>query len=328
MRWPDDDLPRAAGEATVPPELLKAWGNPWTNRSELHALQQEDGTYRWVYQPGDTAVLSGHLAGSCTVALSSLGVDGSCRWLCLDADQADALPQLRELAFALAEVGLPGLVEANRRGGHLWLLLDAPTSAAIARRVLPHELNDLRAAGLHIPSYELYPDLAVVGMLGHAVRLPLGIHRLTGKRYALFDENRYRCAFTFSRRGGPSRSVGGSAAFSPVRDKETVRRHPRSPGDHAVHPHSFPPPRHGGVAGRNRCPRTRGCVRTRWGPRGRTPVRTPVPSGWGSAATRGAVVVPWTRQAPRAHDSISAQLPPHVRLIPLPYIDAAMGRCT
>ena len=180
----------------MPPELLEAWGQLWSNRREPYALQQEDGTYRWVYTPTDAAVLAAHLGGTSTIALSSLGEDGSCRWLCLDADQTDALPQLLELASALAEVGLPGLVEASRRGGHLWLLLDAPVSAAIARRVLLHELDDLRVAGLHVPSFKLYPDTETVGALGHAVRLPLGIHRLTGRRYALFDEQSYPCAFT------------------------------------------------------------------------------------------------------------------------------------
>ena len=193
MRWTDDDF---LWEATVPPNLLDSWGQLWTNRREPYALQQEDGTYRWVYKRGDAAVLAAHLGGTSTIALSSLGEDGSCRWLCLDADQTDALPQLLDLASALAEVGLPGLVEASRRGGHLWLFLDAPISAAIARRVILHELDDLRAAGLTMPSFELYPESAAPGALGHAVRLPLGIHRLTGKRYALFDEHSYPCAFT------------------------------------------------------------------------------------------------------------------------------------
>jgi hypothetical protein len=77
-------------------------------------------------------------------------------------------------------------------------LLDAPVSAALARRVLLHELEGLRASGLEIPACELYPDTDAPGALGHAVRLPLGIHRLTGRRYALFDEWGHPCAFTTS----------------------------------------------------------------------------------------------------------------------------------
>jgi hypothetical protein len=186
----------APAASALPTDLLDAWNQLWTNRAEPYAVQQEDGTYRWMYAPCDSAVLAAHLASDVTLALSSLGADGSCRWLCLDADAVGALPHLVELAAALAELGLPALVEASRRGGHLWLLFDAPVAAARARRVLLHELDGPRASGLQVPTCELYPDTDAAGALGHAVRLPLGIHRLTGRRYALFDAWGHPCAFT------------------------------------------------------------------------------------------------------------------------------------
>jgi hypothetical protein len=205
--------------AALPPDLLDAWGQLWINRAEPYALQQEDGTYRWIYTPCDATVLAAHLAGNATLALSSFGADGSCRWLCLDADAAGALPHLLKLAAALAELGLPSLVEASRRGGHLWLLLDAPVSAVLARRVLLHELDGLRASGLHVPACELYPDTDAAGVLGHAVRLPLGIHRLTGRRYALFDEWGHPCAFT-----SPEAAVRFVLAWPRISSVQLVRR--------------------------------------------------------------------------------------------------------
>ena len=192
-----DELESAAAFA-VSPDLIAAWERLWTNRAEPYALQQEDGTYRWVYKPCGATVLAAHLTDAETVAVSCTDEKGICRWLCLDADGADALPQLLSLAGALAEVELPGLVEASRRGGHMWLLLDEPAPAAVVRRVVLHALDELRRGGLQLPALEVYPDAAaaIAGALGHAVRLPLGIHRLTGKRYALFDEQGYPCAFT------------------------------------------------------------------------------------------------------------------------------------
>jgi hypothetical protein len=49
-----------------------------------------------------------------------------------------------------------------------------------------------------LPAYELYPAAAaaVAGTLGQPVRLPLGLHRLTGTRYPLFDSEGHPCAFT------------------------------------------------------------------------------------------------------------------------------------
>jgi hypothetical protein len=178
--------------------LLTAWQRLVVNRSQPYAVQQADGTYRWVYEACTSHLLAAHLAGAITLALSCTDEAGRCRWLCLDVDQADALPHLVTLAGALTARGLPGLVEASRRGGHLWLLLDAPTAASAARHVLLETLDELQRDRVTVPTYELYPDVAaeMAGALGHAVRLPLGIHRLTGRRYVLFNEYGYPCAFS------------------------------------------------------------------------------------------------------------------------------------
>jgi hypothetical protein len=101
---------------------------------------------------------------------------------------------------AFAELGLPGLVEASRRGGHLWFLLDEPMSAVALRFVVAEALAQLAAWGVEIPAHELYPDISAIAApakrLGHAVRLPLGVHRKTGVRYPLFDADGLPCAFT------------------------------------------------------------------------------------------------------------------------------------
>jgi hypothetical protein len=64
-------------------------------------------------------VLRSYLAGEATLALSSIDARGWTRWVCLDADAVEALPRLLTLRSALAARGLPWLVEASRRGGHL-----------------------------------------------------------------------------------------------------------------------------------------------------------------------------------------------------------------
>jgi hypothetical protein len=170
------------------------------NRSQPYAVQQPDGTYRWVHASCKLQELAAHLEGEWTLALSSTDRHARCKWLCLDEDAVggDVIAQLVVLQKALAELELPALLEASRRGGHLWLLLDAPTPVVLVRRVMLHALDELRAGGLEIPALEVYPDAAAEAprALGHAVRLPLGIHRLTGKRYVLFDERGSPCAFT------------------------------------------------------------------------------------------------------------------------------------
>ena len=230
------------------PDLLDAWRQLWVNRSQPYALQQADGTYRWVRRMLTDELLRAHLAGDTTLALSSTDARGWCRWLCLDADAPDALPQLLALRSALADHDLPGLVEASRRGGHLWILLEDPVPAAEARWTVVEALEPIRAAReIAVPSCELYPTASVPDTLGHPVRLPLGIHRLTGRRYALFDERGYPCAFTSTDAAlrfvldvprvptsVTSRAWGRfQAGGSPLLEIARCRMHPRMRGDRA-----------------------------------------------------------------------------------------------
>jgi hypothetical protein len=178
--------------------MLRAWRSRFVNRPQPYAVQQHDGSYRWIHERCELEELAAHLDGDWTLALSSTDAKARSKWLCLDIDAVDVavVPQLVALRAALAERELPGFVEASRRGGHLWFLLDQAVPARIARGVFEQTLNAVRTTGLAIPPYELYPIATEPGMLGQAVRLPLGIHQLTGYRYPLFDADGLPCAFT------------------------------------------------------------------------------------------------------------------------------------
>jgi hypothetical protein len=176
--------------------IAEGWVRLFANRARPYAPQQPDGSYRWVYEDCTPHLAAAHLAGEVTLAFSSTDARGYARWACLDVDVPGSLPQVLMLRAALAELGLPGLVEASRRGGHLWLLLDEPISAVALRFAVASALSEAAAMGVEIPTYELYPDTSAVGALGHAVRLPLGVHRKTGRRYPLFDAAGLPCTFT------------------------------------------------------------------------------------------------------------------------------------
>lgn len=180
--------------------LLDDFAARFVNRSRPYAIQERDGTYRWRYDDLTAEIVAAHLQGELTLALSSSDEIGRCRWLCLDVDTSRGLSRLLQLRPVLTEMGLPGLVEASRRGGHLWLLLESPLLAHTARAALLAALHQACATGTELPAFELYPNATPVSgtatTLGHAVRLPLGVHRLTGRRYALFDAYGLPCAFT------------------------------------------------------------------------------------------------------------------------------------
>ncbi len=168
--------------------LVHAYRGMFLNRTTPYVRQRDDGSYRWLFQPCDQKVLVAHLAGEVTIAVSSLDEAGKCRWLCLDGDGEDGLAQLLQVRTHLASPRLPGVLEASRRGGHLWLFFAEPVESGLAREVVLRLLDALRSDELPLDRLDVYPDTQRVGALGHAVRLPLGIHRLTGKRYPFLDE--------------------------------------------------------------------------------------------------------------------------------------------
>jgi hypothetical protein len=163
---------------------LLEWERRLLTRRQPYARQQEDGSYRWVFQRLDRLALLAHLQGKETLALSARDELGKCRWVCVDADAPDGLPQLRLVQQALEHFALPSLLERSRRGGHLWLFFTLPQPASLATGVVHALLDPLYASGQLPQALEVYPDSTE---MGHAVRMPLGIHRRTGQRYPFLD---------------------------------------------------------------------------------------------------------------------------------------------
>jgi hypothetical protein len=87
---------------------------------------------------------------------------------------------------ALEAHGLSSLLERSRRGGHLWLFFILLQPAAFATGAVCSVLDTLYASRQLPQVLEVYPDRTE---LGHAVRMPLGIHRRTGQRYPFLDRD-------------------------------------------------------------------------------------------------------------------------------------------
>jgi len=123
--------------------LLLEWERRFLSRRQPYARQQEDGSYRWVFQRLDRLALLAHLQGKETLALTSRDEVNQCRWVCVDADAPDGLVQLRLVQQALKSQGLPSLLEQSRRGGHLWLFFTLPQPASLATSVVYGLLDPL-----------------------------------------------------------------------------------------------------------------------------------------------------------------------------------------
>ncbi|MDQ3732202.1 MAG: hypothetical protein M3329_09665 [Pseudomonadota bacterium] len=130
--------------------------------------------YRKQFHAITNGELARHLAGTLTLAAPLVGQDGTARAAALDLDTGgeQALWSVIAAAVSKARVAFGIACRGGRDGhggGHVWLLFDQPAAPERLRQ-LAQELA--AEAGV---SAETYPTRK-------ALRLPLGLHRWTGRR--------------------------------------------------------------------------------------------------------------------------------------------------
>lgn len=145
-------------------------------RRDDYALQQDNGRYVRVGAAVTLAALSRHVAGVETMGSYLIDEQGCCQFAVFDADSLDGLMQLLGVQRRLAADGIDSALEGSRRGGHLRVWFASPLSPDLVRRWLLPSCP----AGV-----EFYPkrDWATWNEPGSLMRVPFGVHRLTGRRY-------------------------------------------------------------------------------------------------------------------------------------------------
>lgn len=185
----------------------------FSGREDTHARQwirAGEVGYSPVREPLTLAVLRQHLQGGTTVGVYPIRLDGTSTFFALDLDvnraalekatgDAALARTLREclrseglrLLRVLRECGLPPLYEdSGYKGRHYWVFLEQPEAAEVLHqlgRLLLAWLERDLARGLHL---EFFPKQAGVKSdgLGNLIKLPLGLHRRTGRRAHLLDD--------------------------------------------------------------------------------------------------------------------------------------------
>jgi hypothetical protein len=171
-------------EKQVAPELdiqtIKAYSETFIPRTDMYPVQLPNGRYMSVKKPLTIGLVAAHLlgVGEITLGAYALSPESIAQWLCFDADDGTEWRQLLKLAGELSTQDVPVYIEPSRRGGHLWLFTPS-LSGQDARRFGKQLVAEHGLAGI-----EFFPkqDQLVTGP-GSLVRLPLGRHRLTGRRY-------------------------------------------------------------------------------------------------------------------------------------------------
>jgi len=168
----------------------------WANREEMRQ------GYAPVRRPLAYEDVEEHLSGRKTYGIYLMHADGTVGCAVIDADlkpdfrhrklaaedrrkvQREAGYLVRRVRELSREAGFDPLLEnSGGKGLHLWYFFQNPVPAEAARRVLCSLVASL-AADLSVFSLEVFPkqDRLTGKGFGNLVKLPLGIHRLTGKR--------------------------------------------------------------------------------------------------------------------------------------------------
>jgi len=169
---PQEELARPA--AVLAQRFIQRW--------DVRSEQLEDGRYVCIREPLTVNHLYSHLRGEITLGTYVLNQESKVRFVVLDHDGEDGWGYLLKCGSRIAQDGIPAYLEKSRRGGHVWIFFDEPIAGLKARGFAQAMVQKHR-----FEQFEIYPKQDDAGQgLGSLIRLPFGVHRLTGRRYGFF----------------------------------------------------------------------------------------------------------------------------------------------
>lgn len=206
----EEEHPSELAPGLVPTDAdVVRFAHLFAGREDVYARQwwseRGEGGYSPVREPFTPKVARNHLLGGITVGVYPVRLDETATFCAFDIDltkraiarargnvqEARRLKALvaetsRRLAAKLHEHGLAPLIEeSGYKGRHLWLFFARPEPARVVHQFGTLVLHTFELPGpdVHV---EFFPKQAgTSGGLGNLIKLPLGIHRRTGRRSRL-----------------------------------------------------------------------------------------------------------------------------------------------
>jgi hypothetical protein len=155
-------------------EVMALVGNP-----DVYAVQHDDGTWHPVRKRLTPGVVRKHREGEITVGTYIVKPPDQARTLVFDIDAATVKEQdtmLNTLSRLLNDLGLEYLIEeSGRKGYHIWVVAEEFMPAATL-----YQLGRGIREEAGFPALEVFPKQTEVRDLGNLVKLPGGVHRVTG----------------------------------------------------------------------------------------------------------------------------------------------------
>ena len=183
-------------------ELAQELHRKFITRTEAYLLQSKDGSYYKKTSELTLDDIEQHLRGEKTIGTYQIGTDNKVKYLCLDVDLEKAAIKndqitdtqwqmlrdtAKELITVSAELNLDPILEfSGRRGYHVIVFFENPVDAAVAKR-LCSEIRDKLTTIPDEIDIEVFPKQEKVLNYGCVLKLPLGIHKVTGNRSEFLD---------------------------------------------------------------------------------------------------------------------------------------------
>lgn len=205
-------IPSEPTQIVPQPHQLVTFTALFSGREGVYARQWVSPTgesgYTPVEEPLSPRVAENHILGNFTIGVYPVRLDNTVSFIAFDLDAAKfavkkaitsqrawqgLMTRVHSTACKLMDVAARHdialyLEDSGFKGRHAWIFLDVPVQAGVAKRfgeVLVSQISPLPPE----VTVEVFPKQGSVrrGGLGNLIKLPLGVHRRTGKR-ALFIE--------------------------------------------------------------------------------------------------------------------------------------------
>jgi hypothetical protein len=158
-------------------------------RKDVFAIQLPIGSYIPIKRPVEIADIDKHLEGTETLGAYCLDVDNKVKWACVDLDGEDLISLLVE-ANKIYDIfpDFDRMLEfSGRRGYHVWLFFKEPVFAEYAKTLVKARLKDI-----NLDRFEVFPkqtELNEGRKYGNLVKVPLGLHRKSGRKSEIIKTN-------------------------------------------------------------------------------------------------------------------------------------------
>lgn len=158
----------------------------FVNRTDTYSTQNSDGSYKREDESLLPEYIGEHLDGKRTIGVYQFSKEEKVKWVCFDYDGPDLEVEKKKaisLYNHIRSIGVESvLLEfSGKKGYHIWVFcqpIDGYSAKywadEVAKESTPHEV---------FPKQE-----KIEGKFGNLVKLPLGIHKVSGKRSVIFDD--------------------------------------------------------------------------------------------------------------------------------------------